>query len=80
MDVSLSSTSVMRLMRPVNGRGGFQQLLRKLQLRLQGSVLTVDPDDCERLARYSSSYGTGGFQARTTGAASETQQSFDFGA
>jgi hypothetical protein len=79
MNVQLSQMSVTRLMRPVRGRGGFQQLLRRLQPRLQGSVLAIDLEDLEKLNRYAHAYGRGGFQERTKDPAHEAQQSFDFG-
>lgn len=61
MELALSATARARLMRPVNGEGGFQQLLRKLQTQLAGVLLTVDAADRERLERYSHAYGLGGF-------------------
>ena len=79
MDVQLSQASVARLMRPIRGRGGFQHLLRRLQPRINGAVLVIDPNDFEKLSRYSHSYGRGGFQDRTKPPAHEAQQSFDFG-
>lgn len=79
MDVQLNQASVARLMRPVRGRGGFQQLLRRLQQRVQGAVLAIDVDDYEKLSRYSHAYGRGGFQERTKNPAHEAQQSFNFG-
>lgn len=80
MDVQLSRPSVMRLMRPVRGHGGFQQLLRRLQTRINGTVLSIDSADFQKLRRYSHSYGRGGFQNRTTPPTQEAQQSFNFGA
>jgi hypothetical protein len=79
MDIELSATALARLLRPVRGRGGFQQLLRKLRTQLHGSTLTVDEDDIEKLDRYSHSYGLGGFQDRTKPSDSELQQVLDFG-
>lgn len=57
---------------------GFPHLLRKLQHRVHGTVLTVDDADHEKLGRYSHAYGVGGFQSRTGTVASEIQQTFDF--
>lgn len=79
MRVQLSQETVARLMRPVRGRGGFQSLLRKLQPRISGQILEIDATDYERLNRYSRSYGRGGFQGRTSSAASDAQSSLDFG-
>ncbi len=69
MNVELSDELVALLQRPVNGRGGFQNLLRKLQGQLSGNVLTVTEQDVERMVRYSLSYGEGGFQGRLAGPA-----------
>lgn len=79
MQIQLSPTALARLLRPVHGQGGFQQLLRKLQSQLLGSVLTIDEIDAEKLERYSSAYGLGGFQDRTSPSASEVQQVLVFG-
>jgi len=78
MNIELSQTSVARIMRPVHGRGGFQQLLRRLQPCVTGTVITVDDADVEKLNRYSHSYGRGGFQQRTQGPADAAQLGFDF--
>ena len=74
LQVRLAESAVSLLRRKVNGRGGFQQLLRKLQGQLKGSVLTIDPDDAEKLARYSTAYGLGGFQERSAPSSYEVQQ------
>jgi hypothetical protein len=78
MEISLSEAALARLTRPVRGKGGFQQLLRKLQHGVHGAVLAVDDADHEKLSRYSHAYGAGGFQSRTGTVASEIQQTFDF--
>jgi hypothetical protein len=78
MDIVLSQAAVERLHRPINGRGGFQQLLKKLRTQLHGATLTVDEVDIERLERYSHTYGLGGFQDRTSPSASEVQLVLDF--
>jgi len=78
MDVQVSPTSVMRLMRPVRGRGGFQELLRKLQPRISGTTLSIDLADLQTLNRYSHSYGRGGFQGRTAPPSQQAQQLFNF--
>lgn len=79
MNVQLSRTTVARLSRPVRGRGGFQSLLRRIQPRLVGRTIDLDEGELEKLGRYSRSYGRGGFQDRTTGAADDAQLGFDFG-
>jgi hypothetical protein len=78
MNVELSQTSVARIMRPVHGRGGFQQFLRLLQPRITGNVIALDDADLERLNRYSNFYGKGGFQQRTQGPVDDAQLGFDF--
>jgi hypothetical protein len=53
------------LMMPVEGEGGFQSLLRKLQSQLNQSNLTLELDatDVERIPRYKS-YEPGGYEER----------------
>ena len=80
MEISLTQSTLARLRRPVNGRGGFQQLLRRLQPQVTGNVLVVGNADQEKLVRYSHSYGRGGFQCRTAPAAAEVQQALNFDA
>lgn len=53
--------------RPVNGRGGFQSLLRRIQRGLNGLYLEVDVADINTLVRSASRGGIhrmGGFQQR----------------
>jgi hypothetical protein len=65
MRVVLSDADRERLMRPVNGSGGFQSLLRSLQPLLKSDgTLTLDATMTERVVRYSTKYGSGGFQGR----------------
>jgi hypothetical protein len=78
MQIELSSSSVARLIRPVRGRGGFQQILRRVQPLITGNTLIVDEADFERLNRYSQSYGRGGFQERTRGPIDDSQLVLDF--
>lgn len=48
-----------------NGHGGFQSLCRMLKVSLEESeVLTVSPEDFQRIVRYATAYGEGGYQAR----------------
>jgi hypothetical protein len=63
--IDLTPTEATTLRKPIRGRGGFQSLLRKLQLQLEGRHLDISPADVERLRRYSAAYGGGGFQRRT---------------
>jgi hypothetical protein len=62
MELTLSSVALQLLMKPVHGKGGCQQLLRKLQTQVSGPVLTLSEGDLEMLERYSHSYGLGGFR------------------
>jgi hypothetical protein len=52
------------LERPVNGHGGWQSLLRRLQAGRRGAVLTVATRDLEMLMRYTQGRRVGGFQRR----------------
>lgn len=64
MTIVLTAAEVEQLRRPVNGQGGWQSLLRRLQSRLVGSTLTLSPSDLARIRKYRDSYGTGGWQTR----------------
>ena len=57
------------LMRPVNGQGGFQSLLRALQKQFDraSSTVTITDDQVEKINRYSKDYGAGGFEDRLDG-------------
>lgn len=50
--------------KPVNGRGGHQTLIRRLQKQIDNGILTVSDADIEKIARYAAMYGGGGFQDR----------------
>lgn len=60
-------TPLMRRMlrRQVNGQGGYQNLLRKIQtiMRTKGQY-PVTEDELRMLSRYATRYGEGGFQGR----------------
>jgi hypothetical protein len=63
--VVLPQTAIAKLERPVNGKGGFQSLLRELQRRVQnGNELVLTLVLAARIARYVHKYGNGGFQGR----------------
>lgn len=57
------------LMRPVNGQGGFQSLLRSLQKQFdqESGVVTLNADQIEKINRYAQEYGAGGFEDRLDG-------------
>lgn len=53
------------LMRPVNGSGGFQDLLRRLQRSVRmRRTMEISAEDVKRLRDYCKRYGEGGFQGR----------------
>ena len=63
--VRLTPEEIAELMKPVNGQGGMQDLLRELQPRISSDgTLALSPDEIEKIGRYSGSYGPGGFQNR----------------
>ena len=64
MTVSLDKNEVEVLMKPVNGQGGFQNLVRKLQTRVRGRRVWFTPDEVVTLHRYVTNTGSGGFQGR----------------
>ena len=51
---------------PVTGIGGFQAMMRKLQggLNRETGEITVSDEDVDRLRRYCTQYGQGGWQDR----------------
>jgi hypothetical protein len=51
----------------INGEGGFQSLLRKFQEQVVGDILWLNPKDVERVHRYRTKYGQGGFENRLMG-------------
>ena len=67
MRIQLTADEAERFRRPINGQGGFQSLLRRIQPRIDPTtnVLDISEADLETLVRYSFDYGTGGFQGRT---------------
>lgn len=78
MQIQLTDKAVAQIRRAVRGKGGFQSLLRRLQPNVSGNTLEVSDADLEKLSRYSSAYGRGGFQSRTKTAAGGTQQLLDY--
>lgn len=65
--IVLSPRTAQLLGRGVRGRGGYQQLLRRLQRGLDGLSLDVAVDDLQALERSASMAGSGrpgGFQLR----------------
>ncbi len=63
--VHLEPSEVKQLDKPVEGSGGFQSLLRRLNAQRADAILTLTPDIASRVARYyRQGYGSGGFQGR----------------
>ena len=67
--VTLTPAEAEALNRPVNGQGGFQSLLRGLKRSFDRSTMTLSLSDTqiERIKRYTSEYGWGGFEGRLEG-------------
>ncbi len=66
MRIQLTTAEVARYSKPVQGRGGFQSLLRRISKQISTSgVMTISAADAEKLVRYSFRYGPGGFENRT---------------
>lgn len=63
--IVLTPALIQILKRPVEGQGGLQSLLRRLNRNLapDGSLNLTDTD-VERIRRYASEYGQGGFEDR----------------
>lgn len=64
MIVTLNTDALEALNMPINGQGGFQDFMKKLQNQCQNGVLTYDDDDLQRLRDYANDYGIGGYQSR----------------
>ncbi len=62
--VELTPDQVGFLQRPLRGQGGYQSLLGRLRSNVDGNRLRLTRADCERVVRYATSYGEGGFQTR----------------
>ena len=62
----LPEAILVRFRKPVRGRGGFQNLLRTIQVGIDwtSGVLRISRLDGERVIRYAARYGGGGFQGR----------------
>lgn len=72
VEILLDDDFVERINRPVNGQGGFQDLLRLLQNGLSGNTLIIDSEEvAERILRYADQYGEGGFENRLRGIADQ---------
>jgi hypothetical protein len=64
--IMLTDEQVAILKQPVNGQGGFQDLLRSIGERIERNQLALAREEVSRIGRYASDYGQGGFQDRLT--------------
>ena len=78
--VRLTEDELELLSRPVEGQGGFQDILKLMQSRLQGDQLSVSGTEAERIVRYVEEYGVGGFQERLSPLADRLRTRLDAGA
>ena len=62
--VELTRDQVDYINRPLRGQGGYQSFLSHLQDNLSGNLLRLTRADCEKIVRYATQYGEGGFQGR----------------
>ena len=70
MTISLDQDEVENLQKPVEGKGGMQDLLRDLQPKIVGSTVVVENEvEAERIIRCAYEYRGGGFQQRLEPAA-----------
>ncbi len=72
--VQLTPDPVDFLNRPIQGQGGYQSLLARLQSNMHGNLFRLTQDDCEKVARYAMQYGQGGFQERLKSIAQLAEQ------
>lgn len=70
--VPLRPQTVAMLQRPIRGRGGFQSLMRRVQLGLRGRWLTVTREDIDGLVRAVKGPSVGGFQRRARDIVADT--------
>lgn len=62
--IHLSLEEMDNLMLPVNGKGGFQSLIKKLQIQTENNTLYLFETDIKRINSYTQGKGKGGFQSR----------------
>lgn len=73
--IQIDAETAAHIRKPVNGEGGFQDLLRLLQSRLSDQTITISSrQEAERIVRYSGKYGEGGFEGRLANIANEITQ------
>jgi hypothetical protein len=64
LTVILTEDEAAYLRRRVNGRGGWQSSLRRIQSKLKGDTITLTADEVDLIVKQAQSYGQGGFQDR----------------
>lgn len=66
--IGLDAEDHEHLMRPINGKGGFQSFLAQLQNSIEeygeGWCLTLTGEQVLKLGRYAWDYGDGGYEKR----------------
>jgi len=63
--IELTKYEAELLLRPVQGNGGMQTLMKRLQRNLNGNTLIVNDEDVPRIKLYCKKYASsGGFQQR----------------
>lgn len=64
LNIELTDDELELLSRPVDGEGGFQDILRLMKSREQEGMLSVSGTEARKIIRYARTYGQGGFQDR----------------
>jgi hypothetical protein len=68
--LELTDDEVGPLQKEIVSTGGMQSLLHALQKKLEkGNTITLTPREIQRILKYTSKYGPGGFQDRLRGVA-----------
>jgi hypothetical protein len=63
--IRLGPAELEELRKPVNGQGGMQTLMLTIQSKIsEDGSLQISPEELERIRRYATEYGEGGFQNR----------------
>ena len=62
--IDLTPTNLELINRRITGIGGWQSLCRKLQKKIVNGQLTLTPVLIEKIRRYDTKYGTGGWEDR----------------
>lgn len=75
----LTDPQLAELSKELTGKasGGFQDLIRSLSATRHGNLQTIDDTQAEKLVRYSTKYGGGGFEERLKTLLDQVKQDFD---